>query len=219
MIQTAFGNGCDYDPTLVPRSAEGPVWELATMYPPQGSWSEAEYLDLTDETNRLIEFTDGVLEFLPMPTLSHQLLLVWLFEAIRDHTRVTGQGLALPSGTRIRMPDGKFREPDVVFVKKDSPKIGERFFSGADLVTEVVSGSDGDRHRDLVEKVALYAAAGIAEYWIVDPQESKVTVLTLPEGAKEYAVHGVFKPGETAHSKLLGGFAIDVKACFDAAKT
>jgi hypothetical protein len=44
------------------------VWELATLFPAQGEWSEEEYLDVTDGTNRRIELVDGRLEFLPIPT-------------------------------------------------------------------------------------------------------------------------------------------------------
>ena len=54
------------------------AWEVATLYPEQGEWSEEGYLDLTDGTNRRIEFTDGRLEFLPMPTEVHQELLEFL---------------------------------------------------------------------------------------------------------------------------------------------
>ena len=38
----------------------------------QGLWSVEQYLKLTDQTNRLIEYTDGVIEVLPMPTKYHQ---------------------------------------------------------------------------------------------------------------------------------------------------
>ncbi len=49
-----------------------PVWEIAYLFPPQGSWSAEQYLALG--TNRLIEFDHGSLEVLPMPTLAHQLI-------------------------------------------------------------------------------------------------------------------------------------------------
>ena len=43
-----------------------PTWELTDMLIPyQGEWTVEEYLKL--DTNRLIEYTDGFLEFLPMP--------------------------------------------------------------------------------------------------------------------------------------------------------
>jgi Uma2 family endonuclease len=60
-----------------------------------------------------------------------------------------------------------------------------------------------------VEKRREYAEAGIAEYWIVNPQQRKVTVLTL-EG-KEYRDHGVFLAGDAATSVLLSGFHVEVK--------
>ena len=65
---------------------------------------------------------------------------------------------------------------------------GEAYFSGADLVVEVISPDDTDR--DLVDKRADYAELGIAEYWIVNPLDEMVTVLHL--GGKQYAEHGVF---------------------------
>ena len=50
-----------------------PTWELALLFPFQGEWTESAYLAL--DTNRLIELSDGCLEFLPMPTVLHQLIM------------------------------------------------------------------------------------------------------------------------------------------------
>ena len=83
---------------------------------------------------------------------------------------------------------------------------------GADLVAEIVS-PDGPE-RDLVEKRADYAEAGIPEFWIVDPRHDTITVLTLRDG--NYVEHGVFLRGQSATSPLLGGVAVDVAATFDA---
>ena len=46
------------------------VWEVATLYPQQGEWSEEDYLKLTDHWNRRIKFTDGRVDF-TTPTLIH----------------------------------------------------------------------------------------------------------------------------------------------------
>ena len=43
---------------------------LREVLPPQGRWSDEEYLWLTDRCNRLIEFTDGHVQELPMPTFT-----------------------------------------------------------------------------------------------------------------------------------------------------
>ena len=114
---------------------------------------------------------------------------------------------------RIRV--GKFREPDLAALHdRSDPRNQNRFWLGADLVVEVVSPDDPNR--DLVEKRADYAEAGVPEYWIIDPRFESVTVLTLTGGA--YAEHGAFSRGDTATSPLLDGFAVDVTALFDFAK-
>jgi Uma2 family endonuclease len=87
-------------------------------------------------------------------------------------------------------------------------RAGQRFTEGADLVMEVFSESNRDH--DLQTKRREYAAAGIPEYWIVDPEEAAITVLALEPGASAYAVHGVFRPGDRASSALLPGFEVDV---------
>ena len=53
-------------PTNIPAS---PEWKdlIEDIVPAQGEWPEELYLALTDHGNRLIEFTDGLLEVLPMP--------------------------------------------------------------------------------------------------------------------------------------------------------
>jgi Uma2 family endonuclease len=75
-------------------------------------------------------------------------------------------------------------------------------------VKVVVSGGEDDRRGDLTNKRAEYAAAGIPEYWIVDPEEGRITVLILD--GTTYTVHGEFSRGQQATSKLLPGFVVDV---------
>ena len=38
----------------------------------QGFWTQAQYLKLTNQSNHLLEFTDGRIEVLPTPTQEHQ---------------------------------------------------------------------------------------------------------------------------------------------------
>ena len=52
------------------------------LLPPQGAWSEQSYLWLTDQTNHLIEFTDGYVEILLMPTERHQAISRCLFTGV-----------------------------------------------------------------------------------------------------------------------------------------
>ena len=82
-------------------------------------------------------------------------------------------------------------------------------------MVEVVGPDNPDR--DLVEKRADYAEAGIAEYWIADPHDETLTVLAL-RGEAYVEARPVRAWGEAA-SVLLEGFAAEVSAVFDAPET
>jgi len=56
------------------------------------------------------------------------------------------------------------------------------------LVVEVVSPGKANEDRDYRYKRSEYAARGIAEYWIVDPQANKITVLKLVDGLYEESI-------------------------------
>ena len=190
--------------------------DLRSLFPQQGEWTEKDYLDLTDGTNRLIEFTDGRVEFLPMPTEDHQFVAGFLYHALLDLVTRRNLGMVPFPPLRVRVRPGKIRQPDVLFLHKNNfHKRHNRVWDGADLVMEVVSSDRKDRIRDYEEKLADYAAGGISEYWIVDPERRVVTVYRLEDG--QYALHGEFVPGQQATSVLLDGFTVDVAALFAAA--
>jgi Uma2 family endonuclease len=189
-----------------------PVWEIAELYPNQGQWHEQEYLSL--ETNRLIEYDDGFVEVLPLPTDKHQAILAFLFMTLHAYAGRYG-GTVRFAALRLRLWNRKYREPDLMYVLPDHHHYrGNRYWDGADLVVEIVSGSADDRERDLVIKRGEYAQAGIPEYWIVDPDEGLVTVLRLD--GDRYVEHGIFKRGETATSALLPELTVNVDVVLDA---
>ena len=202
-------------PQVRPVTKKGePVWEIAYLYPPQGEWHESEYLAL--DTNRLIEFDHGYLEFLPMPTMSHQLIVAYLYELLNTFILQGKLGRVLFAPLRVRLWPQKYREPDIVFLSTERlEKVTGEYPNGADLVVEVVSGSNEDRERDLETKRKEYALAGITEYWIIDPENHQITVLYLD--GKQYVVHGEFGTGQQAASVLLDGFKVNVDAVFAAA--
>jgi Uma2 family endonuclease len=189
-----------------------PVWEIAELYPNQGQWHEQEYLSL--ETNRLIEYDDGFVEVLPLPTDKHQAILAFLFMTLHAYAGRYG-GTVRFAALRLRLWNRKYREPDLMYVLPDHHHYrGNRYWDGADLVVEIVSGSADDHERDLVIKRGEYAQAGIPEYWIVDPDEGLITVLRLD--GDRYVEHGIFKRGETATSALLPELTVNVDVVLDA---
>jgi Uma2 family endonuclease len=144
-----------------------------------------------------------------MPKFSHQRTSAFLFKALDAFVSATGLGVVIFMGLPVRLWPGRQVEPDVLFMfQEHAERMGESCWDGADLVMEILSPSN--RSHDLVTKRADYARGGIPEYWIIDPKDETITVLTLAGDA--YATHGTFRAGERATSVLLPGFAVDVTA-------
>ena len=189
-----------------------PVWLLAKQFPVQGAWTTEEYLSLV--TERRVEYVDGCLEFLPVPTKFHQWIAGFLYRHLFSSITDRGLGYVFQAGYRVRVPD-RFRDPDVVVIlNRNAMKAGEQYTDAADLVVEVVSSDDPDR--DQVNKKAEYALAGIPEYWIADPRDKSLTIFTLDAGATAYREAGRYKDGDVAASVLLDGLTVDVAAVFAA---
>ena len=184
---------------------------LEDILPRQGQWTEDEYLILTDHRNRLVEFTDGFLEVLPMPTDKHQAILGFLYLTFLNFIKPHG-GTVRFAPLRLRVRPGKFREPDLLLLLSAAdPRRQSRFWDGADLALEVVR--EDKPERDLVEKRGDYAKAHVPEYWLVNPQTETITVLRLRGDAYEEA--GVYRRGAMAASVLLTDFSIAVASVFD----
>lgn len=190
-----------------------PAWDIAQLFPYQGYWSEEAYLAL--DTNHLVEYSNGFIEVLPMPTTSHQDIMLAFYETLKEFVRPKKLGKVSVAALPVRTRKGEYREPDVLFMLAEhADRIGEQYWEGADLVMEVVSPGDENRQRDLKEKRKDYARARIREYWIIDPEKESILVLRLSKG--KYVVHGEFGRSDKATSVLLDGFEVDVDAVLDA---
>lgn len=190
------------------------AWEIATRFPEQGQWSENDYFALIDSANtKGLELVNGQIEVLPVPTRIHQLLSKFFFLALNAFVDAGKRGEVHYSGLRFRIRERQIREPDVIFLSAERMDLAQnKAFNGADLCMEVVSGDADDRRRDYVDKVRDYAERGVREYWIVDPDDRIVIVNRLEGNA--YVEDGRYTAGETAPSRLLPGFTIDVGELF-----
>ena len=143
-----------------------------TLFPLQGGWSVAEYLAL--ETNQLIEFSDGYLEFPPMPTMAHQQLILYLCNTLLAFATAHDLGTVLFAGLHVRLWPGQISGAGcrIHGGRNTSRRMGKSLLERGRIWSWKSSGGSGEDRdqQDLVEKRGIAPARGIAEYWIVDPQ-------------------------------------------------
>ncbi len=68
----------------------------------QGTWTEEQYLRLTDYSRRLVEFTNGSIEILVPPTDKHQSISARLLLALHPIAQGVG-GVVLHAPSRLRL--------------------------------------------------------------------------------------------------------------------
>ncbi len=164
----------------------------------------------TPDDGQRYEIIGGGLHVSPSPSFRHQMIAAELFRLIDQVVRANDLGVLLfaPLDVRLRLHD--IVEPDLLFIRRERLDIArEQLVEGApDLVVEVLSPSS--RRRDRVPKMALYAEAGVPEYWIADPDSNDLTIYTLADGQ--------YQPVETSegilHSNVIPGLTIDLGALF-----
>jgi len=197
----------------MPETKPGsPVWELALVYPRQGEWTESSYFDLQN-SYKFVEFNRGYLEFLEVPPKSHERLIKFLEKILARYFDDTGRGEVFKSGLALHADTGLIRVPDISVIRPDDDKYSEDYPEFALLVVEVVSDSYADRKRDLKTKVEEYQQAGIPEYWIVDPKDRVIHVLSLQSGSTEYTKL-TFELGNRVVSGLYSELEFDVADLF-----
>lgn len=185
--------------------------EVARLFPHQGEWTESAFL-LLPASNLIVELSEGKLVMMSPATETHQRVLDNLYALMRSYVHANNAGTIRFAPLPVRLWPGKIREPDILFVShQHAERIGERYYGPPDLVVEVLSPST--EHTDRVEKLYEYAAAGVAEYWIADPEAGTLDVFTL-QGEETYGLHEKAGKGETASSRLLAGLSISADEVF-----
>jgi Uma2 family endonuclease len=158
-----------------------------------------------------VEYLDGRLQVLPMPTAFHQAIAFVLANLLVEWSSNDPLARTKLGPFRVRLNDTDYREPDVCFMRgANAAKRHDQFWEGADLVVEVISESNQDH--DYRTKYAEYASAGIPEYWIIDPEQRVISVFTLSDF--RFDLHGQFRHGQVVSSIVLDGFAVDVAKLF-----
>lgn len=109
-------------------------------------------------------------------------------------------------------------EPDIVFFRSEQAahfQQDQLFFPAPDFVVEILSAKTAAKDRGI--KKQDYAAHGIREYWIIDPDRQRIEqYLLLHEQDTTYFEPYTFTIDDDIRSMAIEGFNIPVRAIFEA---
>ncbi len=181
-----------------------------------------EYLTYDDGTDTRYELVDGELVEMPTESTENNQIARGLFLELAKLVPFT---LLAHKDTEVEVSGRRVtcRVPDLLVHTEDSAAallgasraIVTRDMPPPALIIEVVSPGTTNRTRDYRYKRTEYAARGIAEYWIVDPEERKITICLWVDGQYEDRVFA----GETQiESTVILGFQLTAEQIFAFAK-
>ena len=133
-----------------------------------------EDLESLPDDGRRYELIGGAIVMTPAPEPVHQRVAGKLLRLLEDACPEAHEVFVSPIDYDLTTGDRV--EPDLIVVPYAS--VGEKRLAGpALLVVEIVS--PGSTVNDRVTKRAVYAAAGVPAYWIVDPAQGHLLALRL----------------------------------------
>ena len=149
------------------------------------------------------DLIDGVIYMASPENTDANRLYRWLFVVIDLFLETLDLGEVFGSRVALHLNDRNGPEPDIAVVLKERLHLVRRghIDGPCDLALEIVSPDSVER--DYIDKRVIYREAGVSEYWIVDEEEEKVTLLRLDAKGKYREIRP--RKGEF-HSAVLPGF-------------
>ncbi|MCW5910728.1 MAG: Uma2 family endonuclease [Cyclobacteriaceae bacterium] len=141
------------------------------------------------------ELIDNSLYMSPAPSTKHQDVIVSLASQIYVFTQKKKLGKTFVAPVDVFLNSKNAFQPDICFISKKNKGIikEDGIYGAPDLVVEVLS--PGSKKLDLTQKKDVYEAAGVREYWVVDPATK------ISQGFR--LVKGAFVPLKKEKGKLV----------------
>lgn len=166
-----------------------------------------------DDGNRY-ELIAGELFVSCAPGIPHQRVLQNLQISFSDYLKGNPIGILVPGAGAI-FSDCDAVIPDLTFVRHErwnQVVTGEKFTGAVDLVVEVLSPGAANRRRDVEAKRRLYGKYHVEEYWIVDSENSSVSIFRL--AGQTLNDIATLTAQDELTSPALPGFQVMVSAIF-----
>lgn len=143
------------------------------------------------------ELIDGELYMMAAPSTKHQRLITEFTYLIKDYIkRNNGECEIFPApfAVFLNADNEIYLEPDISVIC-DKGKLTDEGCKGApDWIIEIVSPSS--RPMDYNKKLFKYRAAGVREYWIVDPMKQLIMVYNFEHDTfEQYSFSDKVKAG------------------------
>ena len=183
-----------------------------SQWPMQGNWRYEDYLRLPDDGRRY-EIIHEVVYVANAPSYAHQFAAGMLLTSLTYFVVQRRLGVVLGAPFEVHLSElSRPVQPDILFLSNEQkPADDAQIFIGAPkLIVEVISPSSIRLDRRV--KFDAYEAAGVAEFWLVDPKTRSVEIYTLSKG--EYGLLGQYTGEEVVKSKVLEGIEIIVSTLF-----
>ena len=183
--------------------------DAAAQPPAQESrMSYEEFLAWADE-DTWAEWVDGEVIVLSPASVRHQQIGQFLLMLLELYVEVHQLGVVIFAPFQMRLSAVRSgREPDILFVAREHLHrlLATRLDGPADVAVEIVSPESVERDR--THKYREYEAAGIREYWLIDPDQRQAAFYHLgPDG--RFAVLPIEASG-VFRSTVISGFWLRV---------
>ena len=182
---------------------------MAQTVPAEARYTSQAYFDLV-ETGDLhaddrVELLEGVIVAMSPQNPRHASATTRVDTALR-------QAVAGRAVVRVQLPlitsPYSVPDPDVTVVPGNDSDYDDRHPSAALLVVEI---ADSSLLQDRLTKAAIYAAAGIPWYWLVNLRDDCVEVFSAPvAGTRSYAERRIAGRGESLGLDAVPGSSVQV---------
>ncbi len=179
-------------------------------------YTYADYLTLPEDERW--EIIDGVPFMQAAPSWQHQAVSLELSRQFANYLQGKPcRVFTAPFDLRISSahePDEQTTnviQPDLVVICNDRGLKGTGYHGVPELIIEISSPSTS--RKDKVLKFNIYEAAGVKEYWILEPEGKFVSVFTLQEN-KRYGRPETYTEQDKAPVTVFPGLTIDLARVF-----
>jgi Uma2 family endonuclease len=183
--------------------------------PDEGLVTLKEFYQMREQTERLLEYIDGIVCMSPSPSTMHQRISSRLHAQLFNLLE-TGDCEVFHAPFDVRLskediPGEKVLIPDLSVICDKSGLDDQQYNGAPTMVIEIISPSN--QAHDLITKLNIYMQYGVKEYWIVNPLLDTIMVYALNE-KNEYEQKDNVREKGIVTSAILPGFAVEAERLF-----